>query len=295
MAVDQGVADAAGEGITQEGRVLALALQRLAAHAASRPPGRRRRRRRAPAGQAAGLDDAQNARRIGGDPGQRVSRAASSRPPTSASAAAAVPARWRRARPRRRAPAWRRRRPGCGRSTARRSRPRPAPCAARRGRAGCAAADRVGMGIEEADVVLAQVQVVDGHVAGHGSRPRARRAISSTPPPRTARDMHAGAGSRASCRMVCQRDGFGATGMPAGRAAPPPRRRGPRPARQEGILRLQPDRGSRRSPRTAWRAAAPGVDDGRWPGEKATQPASASSAISVMPCPSAAAVSAPTG
>jgi hypothetical protein len=57
-------------------------------------------------------------------------------------------------------------------------------------------------------------------------------------------------------------------------------------ARQEGVLRLQPDGVSRRWPHTAWRAAIPGCRRWRdWPGRRRRQPASASSAISVSRSP----------
>ena len=228
-------------------------------------------------------------------PVARVMRASASgsampvlRAPISASAAAAARARWRPARPRRTAPACRRRRPARGRSTRGRScRPR-APRAARRGRVCRAAAVSGGLRIEPADVDVAQVQVMHGDVAGdrqalalrgphhrHAFGGREPAQVDATPVSRTSARIVASAmvsAARGNRRQAEARRDLAVVRDAA--------------AREMRVLRRAARRGDRTSrayciARSSTRVSASGASAC----ENATHPASASSPISVSSTP----------
>jgi hypothetical protein len=220
--------------------------------------------------QAAGLD-AEDARRVGGDPGQRrrpaaasfpapisgVSGSSSSRPvaPLSASSKGiCLPSSST----------------GVWSEHSALIAPEASPRAGRRDRRWCASG-----GSRRACALKKPMSFRTGagggrHVAGHRDAGGTRGDDHLDPAAEEMRVTCTRAPvSRASCSMVARAMVSAATGMPArpSRAATSPS--WATPSGEEGILRLQPDREIERWPRTSWRAAAPGYRPWRgWPGRR---------------------------
>ena len=153
--------------------------------------------------------------------------------------------------------------------------------------------------VEPADVDVAQVQVVDGDVAGDR---RGRRASRRAPSRRLRASTVARCARGRRFRAPARRSSPARSSPPqAGIAAQAEPRRDlavvrDAAAREIGVLRTQPDADSRTSPRTAARGSSTCVSaSGASACENATQPASASSPISVRSSPLSPTVSAPTG